>query len=428
MTRRWGVVADDVTGATDIAGMIAAEGVATTLILGEPDASTSVPTTAECIVVALKTRTAPRTQAVGESVRSARWLLDRGADLIYQKYCSTFDSTDEGMIGPIAEGLAELLEGRGSAPVTSVGTPSSPALGRTVYNGHLFVGTQLLSESPLRDHPLTPMRDSDLVAVLGRQTTRPVDLVALPAITRGVDAVAEAIRARREGGARHLIVDALTDADLDIAAEALDLVGTPLAGGGSGLGAAIARRRRGAGTEFAPAAAVGGERLILAGSCSSATLEQIAAFDGTALHLDVHSLAEAPGATVAALVEQLRQEFERHPGRPVLAFSSAGPADVAESQRLLGRDRAASLVESAWGRVARLAVQQLGVRQLVIAGGETAGAVTAALGIQELTMGAQVDPGVSWTRAEGATPLALLLKSGNFGRTRLFTEAWEVAS
>ena len=218
-----GVVADDVTGACDLAGVVTAAGMPATVLLGPPSPADVPAAGAACVVVALKTRTAPVESAVAESVAAGRWLLQHGARRLYQKYCSTFDSTPAGNIGPVADALAELVGGR------SVGTPATPAVGRTVYQGHLFVDGRLLSESPLRDHPLTPMTDADLVRVLGAQTQRPVGLVPWPSagVTAGVDAV-------------HVLLDALTDEDLDRHAAAL-AGGDELLGGASGLAAALAR-------------------------------------------------------------------------------------------------------------------------------------------------------------------------------------------
>jgi uncharacterized protein YgbK (DUF1537 family) len=464
-----GVVADDVTGATDVAGAVAAEGLATSLVLGVPDAATAVPDGLDCVVVALKTRTAPRETAVGESVRSAAWLLEHGADVLYQKYCSTFDSTPEGMIGPIAEGLAGLLAGPAAhpaadpdaaleeasddqpdaAPPMSVGTPASPSLGRTVYQGHLFVEGALLSDSSMRDHPLTPMRDSRLVELLRPQVTGTVALLRLQELRAPVERIAHRLGEHAAQGVRHLLVDAIDDDDLDRLAAALDAAGDaatagvhagesarrsadrtafPLLGGGSGLAAAVARRRGGSGQAPPVAGPDAGERLVIAGSCSARTREQVEAFDGPRLRLDPLSLDTERERTLDELFDALRDHYREHPGRPALAFSCADPDELVAVQRQLGAERAAALIEEAWGDLAIRAVDELAVTRLVLAGGETSGAVTRALGIRSLRIGPAVDPGVSWTvtdRTPTAPRLALLLKSGNFGRRGLFTEAWE---
>ena len=424
----FGVIADDVTGATDVAGAVSAEGLSTSLVLGVPDDGTSLPEGTDCVVVALKTRTAPRETAVGESVRSARWLLDRGADALYQKYCSTFDSTPEGMIGPIAEGLAELVDR--DTPPMSVGTPASPGLLRTVYQGHLFVDGVLLSNSSMRDHPLTPMHDSRLVELLRPQVSGPVALLRWQELRGTTEQTAAILVEHAANGIRHLLADAIDDDDLDRLAAAIDAatssaIRTRLLGGGSGLAAAVARRRRGSGTERPVAGPDAGERLILAGSCSTRTREQLDAFRGPKLLLDALALDANRSGTIDGLFERLRAHYREHPGRPALAFSCPDPDELVTVQRTLGAERAAAMIESAWAELAVRTVGDLGVTRIILAGGETSGAVTAALGVRSLQLGPTVDPGVSWTVTNGDPRLALLLKSGNFGRRDLFTEAWE---
>ncbi|WP_210480288.1 3-oxo-tetronate kinase [Naasia sp. SYSU D00948] len=422
MTGPWlGVVADDVTGACDLAGGVAAAGVTTSVHLGVPGDDERAED--DCVVVALKTRTVAATDAVRESAAAAGWLRDRGAARIYQKYCSTFDSTDRGNIGPVADALA--AEGR-----ITLGTPATPAAGRTQYLGHLFVGDRLLSESPMRDHPLTPMRDSDLVAVLSRQTPSPVVLLPLPAVRAGAGALAREIEARAESGARHLLVDAIDDGDLDVLAAAADEVRVPLVlGGGAGVALALARRRS---TGAAPSAQVlpaGGARLVLSGSASERTRQQVAAFPGPVLRLDPVALSRDG---LDGLVARLRDVVTAAGEDPVLVSATAQPALVRAAQAALGVERAAELVESALGRLAVAGVRELGVRRLLVAGGETSGAVTSALGLRRLAVGTLAAPGVPWTTGRatavpGSPEVALLLKSGNFGGPDLFRTAWETA-
>ncbi|TDD72318.1 four-carbon acid sugar kinase family protein [Jiangella aurantiaca] len=404
---RLGVVADDVTGACDLAGVVTAAGLPASVLLGPPSPADVPADGAACVVVALRSRTAPVADAVAESVAAARWLLGHGARRLYQKYCSTFDSTPAGNIGPVADALAGLVGGR------SIGTPATPAVGRTVYQGHLFVDGRLLSESPLRDHPLTPMTDADLVRLLAAQTPRSVGLVRWPAAGVPAGETAE-----------HVLLDALTDADLDRHAAAL-ADGDDLLGGASGLAAALARHWAGSGlaTPAAlPALPRGGGRVVLAGSCSRRTREQIDAFPGPTVRIAVDDLAADSVQAVAAAVDATLAAI---PAGPVLVTTSRPPAELRAVQQRHGRDRAAALVEKALGDVAR-AVAEEGVRRFVVAGGETSGAVTQALGIRQVRIGAQVAPGVPWTVSTGPRPLALLLKSGNFGPPDLFTTAWEV--
>lgn len=428
MTPWLGVVADDVTGACDLADGVREAGAGVVVVLGVPGPGTALPP-CDCAVVGLRTRTAPRDVAVAESLAAARWLRRHGAGVLYQKYCSTFDSTDEGMIGPVADALRGLLAPAGG-PAVSVGTPATPRSGRTQYQGHLFVGRRLLSDSPLRDHPLTPMRDPDLVAVLGRQTPGAVALVPWPTVATGPDAVAAALDAA--GGAGHVLVDALTDADLDTLAVAVDpAAGGParLLGGAAGFAAALARRwaaDRPAGPAAPPLPPLppvpAGPALVVSGSCSERTREQVAAFGGSRLNLDPLAVAADPDGAVDAVVAGVARLLG---DSPVLVSSSAPPAAVRAAQERLGAGRAARVLEEAAGRVAARAVRELGVRRLLVAGGETSGAVAEALGLGALHVGPAAAPGVPWMVPADGPRIALLLKSGNFGAPDLFRTAWE---
>ncbi|PJJ72869.1 uncharacterized protein YgbK (DUF1537 family) [Diaminobutyricimonas aerilata] len=412
-----GVIADDVTGACDLAGTVAELGHSTSVHLGAPHGDLDAD--ADCIVVALKTRTIDPDDAVAHSVAAARALLDAGAARLYQKYCSTFDSTPRGNIGPVADALLALL-GRDAV---SIGTPATPQAGRTQYLGHLFVHDRLLSESSLRDHPLTPMRDPDLVRVLSAQSAHRVGLVPHAAVRWGPSAVVDAVRS---ASAEHVLVDALDDGDLDVIAAAIDDVDSPvLLGGGAGLAAALARRALPA-TAAAPLPAVEpGRRLVLSGSGSERTREQVAAFAGTVLRLDPLALAGDPDALdalLAATDEALAGDAA------VLVSATDEPDAVRRAQTELGVERAAGLVEDALARIAVHAVDRSGVRRLIVAGGETSGAVAAALGATTLRIGRLAAPGVPWAVADREGVLvALLLKSGNFGGRDLFTTAWESA-
>ena len=424
MSVRLGVIADDVTGACDLAGGVAAQGIATSVFLGVPEDGMSAED--DCIVVGLKTRTIPRAEAAEASVAAAKWLRGQGVEQLYQKYCSTFDSTDAGNIGPVADALAASLGGS----ALTVGTPATPAAGRTQYLGHLFVGRQLLSESPMKDHPLTPMRDSDLVAVLSRQTPGAVALVPLATVRAGAGALADAISGERHAGAAHVLVDAIDDADLDLIAEATTLLDQPIVlGGGAGIAVAIARRAaRSARIADAPPVA-DGARLILSGSASARTREQVAAFAGPTIRLDPLRLAtDGPGEVETELARLLDTAV----GDPVLVSATDEPDRVRAVQDRLGTDQAAALIEGAIGRLAILAVERFEVRRIIVAGGETSGSVAAALGISRLAVGRLAAPGVPWTTGTanavaGSPAVALLLKSGNFGQVDLFSTGWETA-
>jgi 3-dehydrotetronate 4-kinase len=412
VTAPWlGIVADDTTGACDVAGGLTQLGVTTTLVLGVPNGDLDEP--ADCVVVGLQTRTAPADRAVADSVASAQWLLSLGVTRLYQKYCSTFDSTDRGNIGPIAEALADVA---GSG--VSVGTPATPEAGRTQYGGQLFIDGVPLAESPMRDHPLTPMTDSDLVRVLERQSTRPVDLLA-----PGERFVAP-------NSPRHILADAAKDADLDSLADDIALAGSSiLAGGGAGLALALARGR-GRRTAPVPRGTVeDGGALILCGSGSVRTREQIANFTGPVISFDPVDFMDDEDARVARLMRELAARRDSDLRRPLLVTSTNQPDQVRAAQSSIGVGAAAAVVERVLGEVAVRAVESQGIRRIIVAGGETSGAITSALGITRLAIHALAASGVPWTvgtRPDG-TAIALLLKSGNFGEPHLFATAWEAS-
>lgn len=410
-----GVVADDFTGACDLADAVSDAGASAVVVIGTPRGPAPE---CDCVVVALKSRTAARADAVTSSLDAARWLRAAGCTTLYQKYCSTFDSTDDGNIGPVADALAALIGG------ITAGTPATPRVGRTVYKGHLFVGRRLLSESPLRHHPVTPMRDPDLVRVLARQAEGAVTPVEWQAVAGGPDAVLAAVESTRSG---HLIFDAVTDGDLDTVAAALLRASRVVAGGAAGLAAALVRVRAAAhpgGPDDDPRtvpAVPAGRRLVLSGSCSARTREQVARFTGPLVPLSPVDLdADFAGAVDAALAAVAATGAET-----VLVSSSADPDQVADHEARLGRGRASDLLERATAEIAVRAVGTLGVRRLLVAGGETSGAVVAALGVDALRVGPAAGPGLPWMVPDAGPGLALLLKSGNFGEPDLFDTAWE---
>jgi uncharacterized protein YgbK (DUF1537 family) len=412
-----GCIADDFTGATDLAGMLVRAGMRTVQTIGVPAAA---PDGVDAIVVALKSRTIPARDAVEQSRAALRFLQRAGARRFYFKYCSTFDSTDEGNIGPVAEALLAEL----GAPFT-IACPAFPENGRTVFNGHLFVGEALLSESGMRSHPLTPMTDPNLVRVLQRQTRRKVGLVGHADVARGAERIAARFDELRRSGVAMAVVDATSNADLlRIGAASADL---PLVTAGSGVALGLAPAYAAAGL-FTPAPRAdalppsSGLSAVLAGSCSVATNAQVAAALAAgvpALRLDPVRLAHEPGAAAAA-VEWAAPLLPRG---PVLVYSTAEPDGVREAQERLGRDRAGAVVEEALAAIARGLVAR-GVGRLIVAGGETSGAVVGALGVRALRIGPEIVPGVPWTSAVGGPPLALALKSGNFGGPSFFLDAW----
>ncbi len=413
-----GAVADDLTGATDLALMLTAGGMRTIQVMGVPGDPASLEPY-DAVVVALKSRTVPAADAVAMSLDSARALRAAGCRQLLFKYCSTFDSTDAGNIGPVAEAMLAL-----TGSELTLACPAFPTNGRTIYMGNLFVGDVPLAESSMRDHPLTPMRDSNLVRVLQRQTALEVGLVPFPVVDEGRGAIAAAFDAAKARGERIVVVDAITDGHLtEIGAAAKDFA---LITGGSGIAIGLPQNFAETGA-FTPSEAPArmqapaGRAAILAGSCSQATRGQVGAAIAAgvpALRIDPQSLAD--GSQTAGAI--LDWALARPADAPVLVYSSDAPDAVRAVQEALGREAAGDLVERTLAAVAK-GLRASGFTRLIVAGGETSGAVVGGLGVSMLEIGPQIDPGVPWTRAVGHD-MVLALKSGNFGADDFFLKAW----
>lgn len=411
-----GCIADDFTGATDLANMLVRGGMRTVQSIGIPTAEMAARLDADAIVIALKSRTIPAADAVAESLAALEWLRERGCEQIFFKYCSTFDSTAAGNIGQVSEALLEKL---GSD--FTLACPAFPENGRTIFRGHLFVQDQLLSECGMQHHPLTPMTDANLVRVLQSQTPLKVGLLRYDSIAKGVDGVRARIAELRADGVKMAIADALSDADLYTLGEACAEL--PLLTGGSGLALGLPGNFRKAGKlrdiDAAKLEPVSGGEVVLAGSASIATNGQVAAWlEAKRPALRINPLELAAGQPV---VEQAL-EFARKADQTVLIYATSTPDEVKNVQQQLGVERAGALVEEALGQIAK-GLLNAGVRRFVVAGGETSGAVVQALGVQLLQIGAQIDPGVPATVSKGTEPLALALKSGNFGGRDFFSKA-----
>ncbi|MEU3298757.1 3-oxo-tetronate kinase [Streptomyces sp. NPDC006678] len=433
---RLGCIADDFTGATDLANNLVRAGMRVVQLIdvpppgadrpddtdieadGDTDTDTDLGVDADAVVIALKSRTVPAAEAVEASLGALAWLRAAGAEQIYFKYCSTFDSTPAGNIGPVTEALMDAI-----GTDFTLATPAFPDNGRTVFKGHLFVGDVLLSESGMRHHPLTPMTDSNLVSVLGAQTTRPVGLIDHTAVAGGAEAIRARIDVLREEGVGIAIADAVSNDDLLRLGSAVREL--PLVTAGSGLAIGLPANW---GIEPSPAAArlppAGGHRAVVSGSVSVATNRQVQEFlDSGRPAFSVDPLRIAAGEDVAG---QALDFAEKHlADGPVLVYSTEAPDTVRTVQGRLGAAEAGELVERTLARVAQGLVER-GVRQLVVAGGETSGAVVQELGLTGLRIGPQIDPGVPWCAAalpEGDT-LHITLKSGNFGGPGFFTDAF----
>lgn len=416
-----GVIADDMTGATDVALMLNRAGMRAVQVIGVPLAGSALPE-ADAVVVALKSRTNPVAEAVADSLAACEALLKGGARQILFKYCSTFDSTAEGNIGPVANALAERLGAK-----LAIVCPAFPANGRAIYQGYLFVGAVPLHESSMKDHPLTPMRDSSLIRLMSAQAKTETGLVDYMTVLAGPAAVKARLAQLQADGIRYAVTDALTNEDLMTLGHAVSE--HVLLTGGSGIAMGLPQNFRRAGLLperpgpqdlKAPAGRAG----IISGSCSTATRGQIrAALEAgyPALKVDPFALADGRQDAAGLAAWALAQPADK----PFLLYSSDDPAEVAAVQDKLGRDKAGSIVENAFAEVARR-LSEGGVTRLLVAGGETSGATVLGLGIRTLEIGPEIDPGVPWTRVVDGPEMVVALKSGNFGAPDFFLKAWSL--
>ncbi len=415
-----GCIADDYTGASDLANTLTRQGLRTVQTIGVPPDDLSLPEV-DAVVVSLKSRSIQADVAVERSRAAEKWLRGRGAGHVLFKICSTFDSTDAGNIGPVMDALRA-----DSGDSIVLVTPAFPETGRTVYQGNLFVGSVPLNESPLKDHPLNPMHDSNLVRVLARQSRTKIGLVDLATLSRGAETVRARLAELASNGTGAAVIDAVFDRDLEtIGGVALD---HRLSVGASGIGLGLARALVASGkvksgaSGAASGAPVGGPAACLAGSCSQATLAQVAHAEKAmaVLHLDPEQVIAGPGEVQRALA----WASDRISNGPILIASSSTPDQVAALQSRHGRDAAGHAIEQAMADIAEALVGS-GVRRLVIAGGETSGAAVDRLRIPGFLVGAEIAPGVPVLRTVGVNQgeMLLALKSGNFGGPEFFSDA-----
>jgi uncharacterized protein YgbK (DUF1537 family) len=418
-----GCIADDFTGATDLANMLVRGGMRTVQTIGLPAAGVQVE--ADALVVALKSRTVPAEDAVRQSLNALEWLRAQGCRQFFFKYCSTFDSTGKGNIGPVADALLEALKDD-----FTIACPAFPENGRTIFRGNLFVGDKLLNESGMENHPLTPMTDPDLVRVLQRQTKSRVGLIRYDTVTKGAEAIRARIEELKEDGVRLAIADAMSDADLFTLGKACrDLM---LVTGGSGIALGLPQNFHSADLLVYAGHAddlpkIDGKAVVLAGSASMATNAQVAEWRASRPSFRIDPMTLSRGESV---VENAVQFARSHDHETVLIYATSSPDEVKAVQKKLGLEKAGHLVEDALASIA-LKLRDAGVRKFVVAGGETSGAVVQALGVRLLRIGSQIDPGVPVTQSVGANgeaPLALVLKSGNFGAVDFFAKALNALS
>jgi 3-dehydrotetronate 4-kinase len=413
-----GCIADDFTGATDLANNLVRSGMRVLQINGLP--KQGLPAKVDAVVIALKSRTIAAQDAIDQSLTALAWLRQQGAEQIYFKYCSTFDSTPQGNIGPVTEALMDAM-----GLDFTIATPAFPDNGRTVFKGHLFVGDVLLHESGMQNHPLTSMTDPNLVRVLQSQCKRKVGLIDYKTVMAGADAIRARIHELWEQGVRIAVVDAISNDDLmriGLACNKLQLV---TAGSGVAIGLPQNHSLKPSSTASALPPAKG-HRAIVSGSCSLATNRQVQHFIAAgypALAIDPQRIAQ--GADVVS--EALSWARPLLGQSPILVYSTAPAQNLKSVQSLLGAEAAGAMVEDVLARIARGLVQA-GIQQLIVAGGETSGACVQALNVTQMQIGSQIDPGVPWCHAQsdaaGSQGLHIALKSGNFGTDDFFSKAF----
>ncbi|MBU3648595.1 MAG: four-carbon acid sugar kinase family protein [Limnohabitans sp.] len=420
-----GCIADDFTGATDLANNLVRAGMRTVQTIGVPNDAHAID--ADAVVVALKSRTIPAQDAIAQSLQAYAWLKAQGVEQIYFKYCSTFDSTPAGNIGPVTEALMDAIYGPGQG--FTIACPAFPENNRTIFKGHLFVGDVLLSDSGMRHHPLTPMTDANLVRVMQSQTRRKVGLVEQSCVAAGADAIRARFAALQAEGVGVAVIDAISNQDLMHMGQAL--ADTPLVTAGSGVAIGLpqnwqARGRLKAGIQADTLPAAKGYQAVISGSCSVATNAQVLNWRQSGKPaFAVDPLAAASGTDVVAQV--LAWATPLLNSGPVLVYATAEPDAVKAIQNQLGVAQAGELVEHALSHIAKGLVQA-GVRQLVVAGGETSGAVVQALNVERMVIGPQIDPGVPWTAVTSSVcsgdTVHVTLKSGNFGTNDFFEKSF----
>ena len=415
-----GCIADDFTGATDLANNLVRAGMRVVQTIGVPTEPLSAEV--DAVVVALKSRTIAPQDAIDQSLQALQWLQGQGAQQIYFKYCSTFDSTAQGNIGPVTEALMQALH-----TDFTIATPAFPDNGRTVFKGYLFVGDVLLNESGMQHHPLTPMVDANLVRVMQAQCKSKVGLLGHKTIAQGPTAISQEITNLKQQGVRIAIVDAVSNDDLMRLGPALR--GMHLVTAGSGVAIGLPQNF---GLSPTPQASVlpkaSGLQAVVSGSCSQATNRQVAHFKAAGRPAFLIDPLHLKGSWEDLAKEALAWAQGHLASGPVLVYSTATPESVKSVQSQLGVEAAGHQVEQALAAIARGLVE-LGVKQLVVAGGETSGACVQALSIEQLKIGPQIDPGVPWCHAH--TPMGgvhITLKSGNFGTDDFFTKAFTFLS
>jgi 3-dehydrotetronate 4-kinase len=413
-----GCIADDYTGASDLANTLAKSGLRTAQLIGLPEDDALFPDV-EAVVIALKSRSNSPTVAVEESLNALQWLQENGARQFFFKYCSTFDSTTKGNIGPVMDALMRAL---GSSFI--IACPAFPRAGRTVYQGHLFVYNELLSDSSMRNHPTTPMTDSNLVRFLGKQTKQRIGLIPIATVEQGPETINTAMSELQEAGVRIAIVDAISDhhlMNIGVASKNLELI---TGGSGAAMGLAdnfMAQSGIQSNDTAVKIPSVSGPEAVISGSCSQTTLAQVAKMSQSHPVFRFNAIELAEGRVTSNKILEWASPY-LVADQAFLVAASASPELIRKAQEFLGRSEAGELIEKTLAEVARLLVKN-GLRRLLVAGGETSGAVVQALGIKGFQIGQEIEPGVPCMVTLSEEPIALTLKSGNFGSEDFFLKA-----
>lgn len=411
-----GVIADDFTGATDIASFLVRNGMSTVQLNGVP--AHRAPVSSDAVVISLKTRSCPAQEAICQSLTALRWLQDQGCQQFYFKYCSTFDSTADGNIGPVLDALLEALQ-----ETQTVISPALPVNGRTVYQGYLFVGNQLLNESGMRHHPVTPMDDAQLGRLIERQGQGKAGLVAWPTIEQGPEAVASELSTLADSAVRYIVLDALNERHL--LTQGIALRKMKLVSGGSGLAIGLARdwaQRHGAKRDSSQAGMpVPGPAVVLSGSCSLMTNAQVTAYRAMAPARAVD--LSACFGNLSAYVDTLCDWVDEHRAAPLapMVYATTEPETLQRIQHEYGDKASSERVEQLFAALAA-ALKAKGFSRFIVAGGETSSIVAQTLGVEAFHIGPVISPGVPWVR-DTQQPLSLALKSGNFGDIQFFARA-----
>lgn len=412
-----GVIADDFTGATDIAGFLVENGMRTIQVNGTPSEDMKI--NADAVVVSLKSRSCATQQAIIDSVKALKWLQSQGCQQFYFKYCSTFDSTAQGNIGPVTDALLDQLN-----EDFTVVCPSLPVNGRTVFNGHLFVLGQLLSESGMRNHPVTPMKNSNIVQLMDAQSRGETGLINYQIIEQGPDNIIKGFKALKAQGKRYAVVDAFNSQHIDNIGKSIN--GLKLITGGSGLASGIAKNWKSHLQDQTEAKKAGypskAPTVIFSGSCSLTTNKQVSHYKKKAPHLAInveHCLNKNNYSQEVCDWVLSQTQSTLAP----LVYATADPQGLKKIQLKYGAEASSQAIENFFKQLA-IKLKEKGVCNFIVAGGETSGVVTQSLQVDCFHIGPQIAPGVPWIKAVNH-PLSLALKSGNFGDETFFTKAQE---